>query len=60
MILKNLGVIPKYTAPSSWWQHVPIAHSLVELIKPEIIVELGSHYGVLSLALRGSGKVFTT
>ena len=46
MILKNLGVIPKYTAPSSWWQHVPIAHSLVELIKPEIIVELGSHYGV--------------
>ena len=46
MILKNLGVIPKYTAPSSWWQHVPIAHSLVELIKPEIIVELGSHYGL--------------
>ena len=43
---KNLEIIPRYHAPSSWWEHVPIAHWLVEKIKPEIIVELGSHYGV--------------
>ena len=43
---KNLEIIPRYFAPSSWWEHVPIAHWLVERTKPEIIVELGSHYGV--------------
>ena len=43
---KNLGMIPRYFAPSSWWEHVPIAHWLVENTKPEVIVELGSHYGV--------------
>ena len=44
--MKSLELIPKYHAPSSWWEHVPIAHWMVEKIKPAIIVELGSHYGV--------------
>jgi len=43
---KILEMIPRYFAPSSWWEHVPVAHWLVERIKPNIIVELGSHYGV--------------
>ena len=44
--MRSLSIIPAYEAPSSWWQHVPIAHFLVEQLKPGIIVELGTHYGV--------------
>jgi hypothetical protein len=43
---KSLELLPKYNAPSSWWEHVPIAHWLVEKLKPATIVELGTHYGV--------------
>ena len=46
MNLSSLTLNPNYMAPSAWWQHVPIAHWLVSMIKPTIIVELGSHYGV--------------
>ena len=46
MTLESLGLVPNYEAPSSWWQHVPFAHALIELVKPELVVELGSHYGV--------------
>ena len=42
----SLGLTQKYAAPSSWWEHVPIAHWLVENLKPAVIVELGTHYGV--------------
>jgi len=37
---------PRYAAPSSWWEHVPIAHWLVATLQPETVVELGTHYGV--------------
>ena len=43
---RSLEIIPKYQGPSSWWQHVPMAHLLIETLKPKIVVELGSHYGV--------------
>ena len=43
---KSIKLLPCYEAPSSWWQHVPIAHWLVETLKPKVIVELGTHYGV--------------
>ena len=43
---ESLGLMPRYEAPSSWWEHVPIAHVMVEILKPETVVELGSHYGV--------------
>ena len=43
---KSLGLVPQYYAPSSWWEHVPVAHAIVEYTKPDVIVELGSHYGV--------------
>jgi hypothetical protein len=46
VIPASLILNPTYLAPSAWWQHVPIAHWLVEEIKPETIVELGTHYGV--------------
>ena len=43
---KSIELIPVYEADSSWWQHVPIAHWLVENLQPKLIVELGTHYGV--------------
>lgn len=39
--------IPGRLTPSttSWHQHIPFAMALVDLIRPGIIVELGTHYG---------------
>ena len=44
--MKSLELIPRYEAPSSWWELVPIAHLMIDIIKPKVVVELGSHYGV--------------
>ena len=46
IVPSSLGLVPKYYAPSSWWEHVPVAHWIVEQLRPKRIVELGSHYGV--------------
>jgi len=37
---------PRWMAVSSWREHVPFALLAVDLLRPERIVELGSHYGV--------------
>ena len=44
--MKSLKLVPRYTEESSWWEHVPIAHWLVETLQPNCVVELGTHYGV--------------
>jgi|GEM_PF-2190910 len=31
--------------PSAWIQHIPFAYFLVEMLKPKLFVELGTHYG---------------
>lgn len=46
MIQNSQSILPGYQAPSAWWEHVPIAHWLIEHLKPKIVVELGTHYGV--------------
>jgi len=46
MIPKSLSLQPHYEAASAWWEHVPLAHWLIETLKPAIFVELGSHFGV--------------
>lgn len=33
-------------APSAWWQHVPFAHWIVTVVRPRMLVELGTHAGV--------------
>ena len=43
---ESLKLIPLSRDLSSWWEHVPIAHWLVEKLKPQVIVELGTHNGV--------------
>ncbi len=37
---------PKWIAPSEWIEHVPFAMYIIDLLRPRVFVELGSHYGV--------------
>jgi GT2 family glycosyltransferase/glycosyltransferase involved in cell wall biosynthesis len=37
---------PRWVAASEWIEHVPFAMLLVDLVRPEVVVELGAHYGV--------------
>ena len=37
---------PLRIASSGWHLHVPFAMFLVDLLKPEVLIELGTHYGV--------------
>ena len=58
-ICTSLKLIPQYTAPSSWWEHVPIAHWLIEYLKPEVVVELGTHYGVSFFAFCEAARAYS-
>ena len=55
----SLKLQTKYFAPSSWWEHVPIAHWLVAELKPETIVELGTHYGVSFFSFCEAAEVYS-
>jgi len=35
----------RHTPASAWHEHIPFAMFLVDLLKPNVIVELGTHYG---------------
>jgi hypothetical protein len=35
----------RFTRHSAWQEHIPFAFLLVDLVKPSVIVELGTHYG---------------
>lgn len=37
---------PLRIAPSTWAEHIPFAMFLVDILKPQVIVELGTFYGV--------------
>ena len=58
-LTRNLELLPKYDAPSSWWEHVPIAHWIVEKLKPTTIVELGTHYGVSFFSFCEAAEAFS-
>ncbi len=37
---------PDHQSPvESWTQHIPFAYTVIELCKPAVLVELGTHYG---------------
>ena len=38
--------LPRRVAPSAWTEHVPFAMWLVDVLRPRVLVELGSLYGV--------------
>lgn len=59
MNLSSLSLNPVYIAPSTWWQHVPIAHWLVAELKPTKIVELGTHYGVSFFSFCEAAQAFS-
>jgi predicted O-methyltransferase YrrM len=59
MDLDSLKLNPGYIAPSAWWQHVPVAHWLVNVLKPSTIVELGTHYGVSFFAFCEAVEAFS-
>jgi hypothetical protein len=59
MNLDSLKLNPEYIAPSTWWQHVPVAHWLVKVLKPATIVELGTHYGVSFFAFCEAAEAFS-
>jgi hypothetical protein len=41
-----LFAVPERLTPFSFWlEHIPFAMLLVDLLRPRVIVELGSHYG---------------
>ena len=60
MTSQSLTLIPDWIAPSSWWQHVPIAHWLTCELKPEIVVELGTHYGVSFFGFCEAAEAFSS
>ena len=55
----SLELIPGYDAPSSWWEHVPIAHWIIKRLKPNLVVELGTHYGVSFFGFCESAEKFS-
>lgn len=57
--LQSLSLNPAYIAPSAWWQHVPIAHWLVCELRPQKIVELGTHYGVSFFSFCEAAQAFS-
>ena len=59
MLIPSIELNPAYLAPSAWWQHVPIAHWLIETFKPTTVVELGTHYGVSFFAFCEAAEAFS-
>lgn len=37
---------PLLLAPSGWIGHIPFAMFLIDMLRPKVVVELGTHYGV--------------
>ena len=38
--------VPSYLAESAWLEHIPFAFWLMKTLKPRLLVELGTHWGV--------------
>lgn len=47
---KSMFIHAEHTPPSAWAGHIPFGAWLVEAIRPDMIVELGTHYGTSYLA----------
>ncbi|GJD43446.1 hypothetical protein AFCDBAGC_1298 [Methylobacterium cerastii] len=43
-------VPPRIGVDSAWWEHVPFAALIIEQMRPDTVVELGTHNGVSFLA----------
>ncbi|HVY15054.1 MAG TPA: hypothetical protein VHB27_07495, partial [Rhodopila sp.] len=36
---------PEYLAQSAWLEHIPFAFWIVRILRPRLVVELGTHWG---------------
>jgi hypothetical protein len=45
-VLSSIFMQPLYLASSAWLGHIPFAFWIIEAHKPQLLVELGTHYGV--------------
>jgi hypothetical protein len=56
-LVKNLDLgqetewLPKYVNPSAWCENIPLAFWLVKVLKPNVIVELGSYLAVSYMSI---------
>lgn len=46
LALRSMLWRPVYLEQSAWLEHIPFAFWLMEAHRPEVLVELGTHYGV--------------
>ncbi|GIK63471.1 MAG: hypothetical protein BroJett018_12650 [Chloroflexota bacterium] len=51
---------PARVAPSGWLLHVPFAMYLIDAVRPELLVELGTHHGVSYCAFCQAIKALAT
>lgn len=51
---------PLMTAPSAWVQHAPFGMCLIDILRPRIFVELGTHYGYSYCAFCQAVKELST
>ena len=51
---------PLRVAPSGWTQHVPFGMFLIDAVRPPVLVELGTHYGVSYCAFCQAVKELAT
>src|SRR5438105_231759 len=47
---------PTYVHMTSWMGHVPVAMLLIDMLRPSVFVELGTHYGVSLMAFCQASK----
>ena len=58
-LIASKALTPLYEGPSSWWEHVPVAHAITEITQPSVVVELGTHYGVSFFSFCEAAEVYS-
>lgn len=46
MLTNSLFIKPKRLLESGWLGHIPFAHWLIDILRPSVFVELGTHRGI--------------
>lgn len=49
-------LLPAHYPTSAWLTHAPFASWLIEALRPEVVVELGTHYGYSAFAFAEAAK----